>query len=57
LEVGRHAGAPRAFLELRAGNSSALALYEKCGFNVTATRNRYYCDPVEDALVMIIELK
>jgi len=56
LETGRNARAPRAFLELRAGNSGALALYEKCGFRVTASRSRYYCDPAEDALVMIIEL-
>ena len=42
-----------AFLELRAGNDAALALYEKCGFRVTARRQRYYAEPVEDALVMI----
>jgi ribosomal-protein-alanine N-acetyltransferase len=56
LEEGKHSGVPRAFLELRAGNSAALALYEECGFQVTARRNRYYSDPVEDALVMIIQL-
>jgi ribosomal-protein-alanine N-acetyltransferase len=57
LDVGRRSGVPRAFLELRAGNLSALALYEKCGFRVTASRSRYYSDPVEDALVMITELQ
>lgn len=56
LEEGKRCGVPRAFLELRAGNSAALALYEECGFQVTARRNRYYSDPVEDALVMIIQL-
>jgi ribosomal-protein-alanine N-acetyltransferase len=56
LEEGKRSGIPRAFLELRAGNAAALALYEKCGFRVTATRQRYYSDPVEDALVMIIQL-
>jgi ribosomal-protein-alanine N-acetyltransferase len=48
-------GASSAFLELRAGNAAALALYEKCGFQVTARRKRYYSDPPEDALVMSLQ--
>jgi ribosomal-protein-alanine N-acetyltransferase len=56
VEEGKRSGVARAFLELRAGNSAALALYEECGFQVTARRTRYYSDPVEDALVMIIQL-
>jgi ribosomal-protein-alanine N-acetyltransferase len=48
-------GASSAFLELRAGNGAALALYEKCGFQVTARRKRYYSDPPEDALVMSLQ--
>ncbi len=57
LEEGKRSRIPRAFLELRAGNVVALALYEDRGFRVTARRSRYYSDPVEDALVMIIELE
>lgn len=57
LEAGKCSKIPTAFLELRAGNSAALALYEECGFRVTARRSRYYSDPVEDALVMIIQLE
>ncbi|MDQ5847289.1 MAG: ribosomal protein S18-alanine N-acetyltransferase [Acidobacteriota bacterium] len=53
LEAGSHRGARCAFLELRAGNTAAQALYEECGFRLTARRQRYYSDPVEDALVMI----
>ena len=56
LEEGKRSGVSAAFLELRAGNDAALALYEKCGFRVTARRQRYYSDPLEDALVMIISL-
>jgi ribosomal-protein-alanine N-acetyltransferase len=56
LEAGKRAGVVRAFLELRAGNDAALALYEQCGFRVTARRQRYYTEPVEDALVMIMQL-
>jgi ribosomal-protein-alanine N-acetyltransferase len=56
LETGRLAGVPHAFLELRAGNTAALALYEECGFHLTSRRRNYYSEPVEDALVMTIEL-
>lgn len=57
LTEGIKGGVLRAFLELRAGNDAALALYEKCGFRVTARRQKYYSEPVEDALVMITELQ
>ena len=57
LDEGKRSQVPFAFLELRAGNSAALALYEECGFRVTARRSRYYSEPVEDALVMIIQLE
>ena len=56
MQQGRALGMSVAFLELRAGNHAALALYEKSGFRVTARRKRYYSEPVEDALVMTIEL-
>lgn len=56
LEAGKRSGVPYAFLELRAGNSAALALYEECGFQVTSRRGKYYSEPVEDALVMTIQL-
>src|SRR5688572_21518898 len=48
LTEGTRSGAGRAYLELRAGNTAALALYEKCGFQVTARRARYYSEPTED---------
>jgi len=57
LEEGKKSQVGCAFLELRAGNTAALALYEKCGFKVTSRRPRYYTDPVEDALVMIIRFE
>jgi ribosomal-protein-alanine N-acetyltransferase len=56
LAAGKRSGVPCAFLELRAGNTAALALYEECGFRVTARRSKYYSEPVEDALVMIVQL-
>ena len=57
LAEGKRAKIPTAFLELRAGNQTALTLYENCGFRVTARRSKYYSDPVEDALVMIVQLE
>jgi ribosomal-protein-alanine N-acetyltransferase len=57
LTQGKRSEVPCAFLELRAGNTAALALYEDCGFRVTARRSKYYSEPVEDALVMIVQLK
>ena len=57
LAEGKRSEVPSAFLELRAGNTAALALYEDCGFRVTARRSKYYSEPVEDALVMIVQLE
>jgi ribosomal-protein-alanine N-acetyltransferase len=57
LAAGMRSASQRAYLELRAGNAAALSLYQKCGFRVTARRARYYTDPVEDALVMMIQFE
>jgi ribosomal-protein-alanine N-acetyltransferase len=48
-------GARKATLEVRASNTAALALYERLGFRVTATRPRYYTNPDEDALILWLE--
>jgi ribosomal-protein-alanine N-acetyltransferase len=56
LEAGGRRGVDAAFLELRAGNTAALSLYEKCGFRVASRRKKYYSEPTEDALVMTIQL-
>lgn len=56
LAEGRRSGVACAFLELRAGNQAALALYEECGFRVISRRSNYYSEPLEDALVMITNL-
>ncbi len=41
------------FLELRASNTPALALYLKNGFHIAGRRKNYYTRPAEDALVLI----
>jgi [ribosomal protein S18]-alanine N-acetyltransferase len=56
IRQGRSDGARTAFLEVRAGNIAAQGLYQRCGFQVTGLRRRYYREPVEDALLMSLLL-
>lgn len=56
LERGKERGARKAFLEVRAGNVAAQALYARHGFEIAGRRARYYSEPLEDALVMIVGL-
>ena len=46
-----------ATLEVRAGNAPAIALYEKHGYRSVGLRRRYYEKPVEDAVIMTLELQ
>jgi ribosomal-protein-alanine N-acetyltransferase len=55
LRRAARAGARVAFLELRAGNREALALYESLGFRARSRRRAYYQQPLEDALVLVRE--
>jgi ribosomal-protein-alanine N-acetyltransferase len=48
-------GARHAFLEVRASNASAQALYVSLGFVQTGVRQDYYDGPDEDAVVMILD--
>ena len=49
-------GCTRALLEVRAGNTAALALYTRTGFQECGRRKRYYADTGEDALVLCRDL-
>ncbi len=55
LRAARSEGAQRAFLEVRAGNAAAQAMYKKYGFEVAGVRPGYYKDNNEDALLMNLE--
>jgi [ribosomal protein S18]-alanine N-acetyltransferase len=55
LAEARREGARKATLEVRASNAAALALYQRLGFTVAATRPNYYTNPVEDALILWLE--
>jgi ribosomal-protein-alanine N-acetyltransferase len=50
-------GAERATLEVRESNVPARRLYEGFGFTQVAVRRRYYTNPLEDALVLWMDLR
>jgi [ribosomal protein S18]-alanine N-acetyltransferase len=52
----RGQGATAMELEVRAGSAGAIALYAGLGFVVVGRRGAYYSGPVEDALLMRLEL-
>jgi len=56
LEKARRRGVERIYLEVRASNRPAQALYEWHGFLPIGLRRRYYRAPVEDARVMCLDL-
>lgn len=52
----RERGASGLELEVRVGNQAAIALYEGMGFVAVGRRRGYYSGPVEDAVLMRLEL-
>jgi len=56
LLTAQSEGARRAFLEVRAGNTEAQAMYRKYGFVVDGVRPKYYKDNNEDAILMSLDL-
>ena len=56
IEEAREARVSRLFLEVRDSNAAARALYVSRGFVPIARRPRYYRKPVEDAIVLRLEL-
>lgn len=57
LARARARGARRVFLEVRAGNTAARALYAACGFALAGRRRDYYSEPREDALLLARNLE
>lgn len=45
----------RGFLEVRAGNTAAISLYEKFSYEKIGTRKKYYKNPEEDAIIYAID--
>jgi ribosomal-protein-alanine N-acetyltransferase len=44
------------YLKVRASSAGAQEFYKICGFEVEGIRKKYYCDPDEDALLMVVRL-
>ena len=56
LDAARVRGLSAAWLDVRASNTEAIALYGKLGFQTVATRRGYYSDRHEDALILKLTL-
>ena len=56
LRRAQAAGVEAVFLEVRASNQAARALYETAGFERCGRRRGYYSDPPEDAVLYRIGL-
>ena len=59
LDMARQQHIRRVFLEVRAGNAAAIALYRSSGFVEIGVRRDYYRNPdrSEDAITMACELR
>ena len=49
-------GISSIYLEVRKSNEAAVSLYRKHGFKQTGLRKNYYTEPIEDALIMALEI-
>ncbi len=52
IERARDIGGREFTLEVRAGNTAAISLYESLGFKTEGVRKDFYTGPVEDAVIM-----
>jgi [ribosomal protein S18]-alanine N-acetyltransferase len=56
LAWGAELHAEKALLEVRASNFAALQFYEHRGFQIVGRRPRYYVSPIEDALLLSVDI-
>lgn len=54
LKTERGRGLETVFLEVRSQNIAARALYEAYGFKNIGVRKKYYRDPADDAIIMLL---
>ena len=52
----KKAGVLEIVLEVRASNHTALSFYRSAGFGQIGLRRAYYVDPIEDAVLMRLQL-
>ena len=56
LVVAREHEVERIYLEVRVSNAAAAGLYRSFGFTEVGRRKKYYDQPIEDALLMSLEM-
>ncbi len=56
LEEARRSGATSVLLEVRESNTGARNLYKALGFTQVGSRNNYYREPTESALILRISI-
>ena len=56
MTQAKERGVERIVLEVRASNTPAIRLYEKCGFRELGIRKNFYEQPREDARIMECKL-
>jgi ribosomal-protein-alanine N-acetyltransferase len=56
ISICQEIGVSFLWLRVRASNLQAITFYEACGFAVRGEFRDYYEEPVEDALIMAVEL-
>lgn len=54
---GRNSGAHRAYLEVRESNVAGRRFYSSHGFTEMGRRKAYYSQPVEDAIILVREIR
>jgi ribosomal-protein-alanine acetyltransferase len=54
VEYAKSAGAEKTYLEVRASNEGGIAFYSRLGFRDCGRRLKYYRDPVEDAVLLVL---
>ena len=57
IRAASEQGSKEMFLEVRESNAAAIALYSGEGFTAVGRRVRYYARPIEDAIVMRLDLR
>lgn len=57
LQAADKMGIQKIWLEVRASNTTAIAIYEKAGFKKTGIRKKYYSDTKENAIIYVREEK
>lgn len=56
LNKAMEQGIAKVFLEVRESNKNAISLYSKYGFQKVSVRKNYYQKPIENAVIMSVNL-